>query len=85
MDTRELLNEIRKTYGRDIFTLQELYEILYRCDFTRTEAREVLRESLNSKQLGRISVRAVRRNMPARSSFVAVLADIVNNNDLTTK
>ena len=72
-DTKELLQEICKTYGRDIFTLKELSDILHNCDYTKAEARQIIRESLNAQQLGRISLRKVRRNMPAKTSFVAIL------------
>lgn len=72
-DTIELLQEICKTYGRDIFTLKELSDILLNCDYTKAEARQIIRESLNAQQLGRISLRKVRRNMPAKTSFVAIL------------
>ncbi len=73
-DTKELLQEIIKNYGRDIFTLKELSEILHNCDFSRAEARQIILESLNTKQLGRISLQKVRR-MPAKTSFVAILTD----------
>lgn len=72
-DTKELLQAISKTYGRDIFTLKELSDILLNCDYTKTEARQIIRESLNAQQLGRISLRKVRRNMPSKTSFVAIL------------
>ena len=72
-DTKELLQAICKTYGRDIFTLKELSDILHNCDYTKAEARQIIRESLNAQQLGRISLRKVRRNMPAKTSFVAIL------------
>ncbi len=72
-DTKELLQAICKTYGRDIFTLKELSDILLNCDYTKAEARQIIRESLNAQQLGRISLRKVRRNMPAKTSFVAIL------------
>lgn len=72
-DTKELLQEICKNYGRDIFTLKELSDILLNCDYTKAEARHILRESLNAQQLGRVSLKKIRRKMPAKSSFVAIL------------
>lgn len=71
-DTKELLQAISKTYGRDIFTLKELTDILLNCDYTKAEARQIIRESLNTKQLGRVSLQKLRR-MPAKTSFVAIL------------
>lgn len=71
-DTKELLQAISKTYGRDIFTLKELSDILHNCDYTKAEARQIILESLNAKQLGRVSLRKLRR-MPAKTSFVAIL------------
>jgi hypothetical protein len=71
-DTKELLQEIKKNYGRDVFTLKELSEILHYCDFSRAEARQIILESLNTRQLGRVSLQKVRR-MPAKTSFVAIL------------
>ena len=72
-DTKELLHEICKTYGRDIFTLKELLDILHNCEFSTAEARQIIRDSLNTRQLGRVSFRKIRRNMPAKTSFVAIL------------
>jgi hypothetical protein len=71
-DTKELLQAICKTYGRDIFTLKELTDILLNCDYTKAEARQIILESLNTKQLGRVSLQKLRR-MPAKTSFVAIL------------
>ena len=71
-DTKELLQAICKTYGRDIFTLKELSDILRNCDYTKAEARQIILESLNTKQLGRVSLQKLRR-MPAKTSFVAIL------------
>ncbi len=73
METKELLQAICKTYGRDIFTLKELFDILHNCDFSREEAQQIVRESFNTQQLGRVSLRKIRRNIPAKSSFVAIL------------
>lgn len=73
-DTIELLQEICKTYGRDIFTLKELSDILHNCDYSRAEARQIILESLNTRQLGRVTLRKSRR-MPAKTSFVAILTD----------
>lgn len=70
--TEELLQEIRKNYGREVFTLKELSDILHNCDFSRAEARQIVLESLNTRQLGRVSLQKVRR-MPAKTSFVAIL------------
>ena len=75
-DTKELLQAICEIYGRDIFTLKELFDILYNCGYTMAEARQIIRESLNTQQLGRVSLRKVRYNLPAKTSFVAIL---VNN------
>lgn len=74
-DTKELLQTICKTYGRDIFTLKELLDILKNCDFSKAEARQIIRESLSTKQLGRVSLRKMRRNLPAKTSFVAILKE----------
>lgn len=71
-DAKELLQAICKTYGRDIFTLKELSGILHNCDYTKAEARQIILESLNARQLGRVSLRKLRR-MPAKTSFVAIL------------
>lgn len=71
-DTKELLQAICKTYGRDIFTLKEIFEILQNCDYTNAEARQIVLESLNAKQLGRVSLRKIHR-LPAKTSFVAIL------------
>ena len=73
MVIRELLHEIKETYGRDIFTLAELYEILLRCDYSHAEARKMVREMLNDKQLCRVSRRKIKRNLPRRSSYVAII------------
>jgi hypothetical protein len=75
METKELLQAICEIYGRDIFTLKELSDILLNCDYTKAEARQIILESLNTKQLGRVSLQKLRR-MPAKTSFVAIL---VNN------
>jgi hypothetical protein len=71
-DTKELLQEICKTYGRDIFTLKELSDILHNCEFSSVEARQLLLDSFNTRQLGKVSLRKVRR-MPCKTSFVAIL------------
>lgn len=71
-DTKELLHTICKTYGRDIFTLKELSDILHNCDYTKAEARQIILESLNNKQMGMVSLRKVRR-LPFKTSFVAIL------------
>lgn len=72
-ETKELLQAICKTYGRDIFTLKELFDILHNCDYTNKEVRQIVRKSLNSQQLGRISLRKIGRKLPAKKSFVAIL------------
>ena len=71
-DTKELLQAICEIYGRDIFTLKELFDILYNCGYTKAETRQIISESLNTKQLGRVSLQKLRR-MPAKTSFVAIL------------
>lgn len=72
METKELLEAICKTYGRDIFTLKELSDILHNCDFTQAEARQLILDGFNNRQLGKVSQRRVRR-IPAKTSFVAIL------------
>lgn len=72
METKELLQAICKTYGRGIFTLKELSDILHKCDYTKAEARQIILESLNTQQLGRVSLRKQHR-MPAKTSFVAIM------------
>ena len=76
MANKRLLIEIRHTYGRDIFTLKELYDILQSCGFLRVEARNILKECLNEKALGQVRRRKVRNRMPARSSMVAILINV---------
>lgn len=71
-DTKELLQAICNTYECDIFTIKELSDILHKCDYTKAEAWQIILESLNMKQLGRVSLRKSRR-MPAKTSFVAIL------------
>jgi hypothetical protein len=71
-DTKELLQEICKTYGRDIFTLKELSDILHNCEFSGVAARQILLDSFNNKHLGKVSLRNVRR-MPCKTSFIAIL------------
>ena len=73
METKELLQAICKTYGRDIFTLKELFDILYNCGYTKAETRQIISESLNIQQLGRVSLRKIRHKLPAKTSFVAIL------------
>lgn len=73
MNTAELLNEIRKTYGREIFTGRELIDILQNCDFSMAEARQIVRESIKARQLGKVSLRKKRRNIPSGKSLVAIL------------
>ena len=69
----EIFNHIKSIYGRDIFTLKELTDILINCDFSRAEARQIIRDSLNTKQLGKISFRKIRRKMPDKKSFIAIM------------
>ena len=73
MNTAELLREIKTAYGREVFTYKELYEILLNCDFSKVEARRIVRDCLKEKQLGRICYRKIRRNMPPSYSRVAIL------------
>lgn len=73
MNTAELLIEIKRTYGRDVFTFKELYEILLNCDFSMSEARQIVKESLSKRQLGKISFKKIRRNLPPKSSRVAIV------------
>ncbi|SFC15502.1 hypothetical protein SAMN04488494_1019 [Xylanibacter ruminicola] len=73
-DAKELLQEICKTYGRDIFTLKELSDILHNCEFSGVEARQILLDSFNNKHLGKVSLRKVRR-MPCKTSFIAILTN----------
>lgn len=76
METKELLQAICEIYGRDIFTLKELFDILHNCGYTMAETRQIISESLNTQQLGRVSLRKIRHKLPAKTSFVAIL---VNN------
>lgn len=76
MNTKELLKAIKRTYGRDVFELNEIYEILNNCDYSHDEARRIILDSLNDKHLGHISLRRNRNRLPARTSFVAIMADI---------
>ena len=72
-NTAELLREIKKTYGREVFTFKELYEILLNCNFSMVEARQIVKESLSKRQLGKISFRKIRRNLPPKSSRVVIV------------
>ena len=73
VDTAELFMEIKKAYGREIFTAKELCEILLNCDISMVEARQIVKESLSKRQLGKISFRKIRRNLPPKSSRVAIV------------
>ena len=69
------MQEIKNTYERDIFTLKELFDILYNCGFSHAEARQIIRDSINGKHLGRVFIRRMRHNMPAKGSRFVLQKD----------
>ncbi len=75
MIDKELFKAIIDTYGRDVYTLGELFDILRGSGFSPVEAQSIVRKAINDGHIGRVTFRKLRRNMPKRSSFVVLSVD----------
>ena len=45
IDTLELVRSIRLNYERDVMTVKELMEIMCKCEFSKVEARRIIRKA----------------------------------------
>ncbi len=72
MINKELFKAIIDIYGKDVFTVGELFDILRGSGYSSVEAQSIVRKSINGGHIGRVMFRKIRRNMPKRSSFVVL-------------
>lgn len=70
MDAKEILTAIKNEYNTDFMTVGELMGILHDCGFDDKECREILRDWINDKEVGRVSYRNLRRNMPPKNTVL---------------
>lgn len=68
----ELFKEIVDVYEREVFNVGELYDIIIKCGYSSVEARKMVRNGINAKEIGRVKYCKVRQNMPSKGSFVVL-------------
>ncbi len=85
MVDKELFKAIIDTYGRDVYTLGELFDILRGSGFSPVEAQNIVRDAINDGHIGRVMFRKLRRNMPKRSSFVVLSVNNKKNTEIYGK
>ena len=64
-----VLTAITDEYGTDM-TVGELMRILHDCGFDDKECREMVRRWIDDKEVGRVSYRNLRRNMPPKNTVL---------------
>ena len=72
IDTLELVRSIRLNYERDVMTIKELMEIMCKCEFSKVEARRIIRKAFKDRNIGRVSYRQIRRNFIGGSSLIVL-------------
>ena len=71
-ELEELFEQIKEQHQREIFTLEELLDILAKMNYTKAEARAIVLKSLNMGVTGRVSKRK-RSVLPRPNSIIALL------------
>lgn len=49
-----------------------MYDIIIKCGYSSVEARKMVRNGINAKEIGRVKYCKVRQNMPSKGSFVVL-------------
>lgn len=71
IDITEILNTIVDVYEcESVMTMGELMRILHDCGFDDRECREMVRKWIDNKDVGRVSYRNLRRNMPPKNTVL---------------
>ena len=65
-----VLTAITDEYGTDFMTVGEIVRILPDCGFNDKECREMLRQWIDDKEVGRVSYRNLRRNMSPKNTIL---------------
>lgn len=71
-DLQELFEAIRVEYGHEVFNVEELVEILQKCDYLESEARQILLKAMNCQAVGRVS-RKKRHALPSKEAIIAII------------
>ena len=71
-ELEELFEQIKEQHQQELFTLEELLDILTRMNYTKAEARAIVLKSLNMGVTGRVSKRK-RSVLPRPNSIIALL------------
>ena len=71
-ELEELFEQIKEQHQRELFTLQELLDILSKMSYTKAEARAIVLKAMNKGITGRVS-RRKRSVLPRKDSIIALL------------
>lgn len=71
-ELEELFEQIKEQYQRELFTVQELLDILTRMGYSKAEAKAIILKALNKGITGRVS-RRKRSVLPRKDSIIALL------------
>ncbi len=80
MVDKELFTAIIETYGREVYTFEELRNILLGSGFSPIETKHIIREAINGGYIGRVKFRKLRRNFPKKNSFLVLSVNKRNQN-----
>ncbi len=69
-DAATILHTIAMEYDTNTMTLADLEGVLINCGYSRAECGVIIREGLNTKEIGRVSFRNVGRNMPSKRTVI---------------
>lgn len=70
--TASYFNHISEIYGKSVFKIEDLKEILSICGLEWKEARQIMIDAFNDKQIGRIEYRQGRRKLPRKGTLVYI-------------
>lgn len=68
----EIFEEIKEQHQQELFTVEELLDILARMGYSKAEARAIILRALNTRITGRVS-RRKRSVLPRKDSIIALL------------
>ena len=71
-ELEELFEQIKEQHQRELFTLQELLDILSKMSYTKAEARAIVLKAMNLRVTGRVTLRK-RSVLPRPNSIIALL------------
>ena len=72
MDQDNILRAIADVYETDCMTADELLQVLGNCGYSNTECREIIRQAINEKEIGRVSYRRMGKKFPARNTMLCL-------------